>query len=77
MLSEVSGLVLVASGPPTQLHLPPKMKVQQLVAYDSEESIRWTIDNVLANPANLTSFYIGIIICTSLGGDLPPWSVWS
>ena len=69
MLSKVRGLVLVAPAPPTSLDLPAEMKAQQQVAYESEESVRWTVDNVLANTANLTALDIDMIVRDSLVGN--------
>lgn len=69
MLSKVRGLVLVAPAPPTSLDLPAEMKAQQQVAYESEESVRWTVDNVLANTVNLTALDIDMIVRDSLAGN--------
>ncbi|KAJ5197888.1 Alpha/Beta hydrolase protein [Penicillium cinerascens] len=48
---------------------PAEMKAQQQVAYESEESVRWTVDNVLANTANLTALDIDMIVRDSLAGN--------
>jgi pimeloyl-ACP methyl ester carboxylesterase len=72
----VNGLVLIAPAPPTSLNLPSEMKAQQQVAYESEESIRWTIQNVLSNPAKLTISDIEMITLDSLGGSSLAKKAW-
>lgn len=69
ILKLVKGLVLVAPAPPTSLNLPSEMRIQQQIAYESAESIRWTVENVLANVELLDSSDIDMIIRDSLGGS--------
>ena len=45
----VTGLHLLAPAPPTPLVLPEEMRSQQLTAYSSFESARWTIANILTH----------------------------
>ncbi|KAL4891031.1 Alpha/Beta hydrolase protein [Aspergillus ambiguus] len=66
---ELRGLVLVAPAPPGTLDLPPEMKEQQKVAYASEESIYWTVTNVLAKPENLGEKDIDLVVRDSLVGN--------
>lgn len=63
------GLVLLTPAPPTALDLSPEMKAQQEVAYENEQSIRWTVENVLANPENLSKDDIELVIHDSLQGN--------
>jgi pimeloyl-ACP methyl ester carboxylesterase len=72
----VNGLVLIAPAPPTSLNLPSEMKAQQQVAYESEESIRWTIQNVLSNPAKLTISDMEMITLDSFGGSSLAKKAW-
>jgi pimeloyl-ACP methyl ester carboxylesterase len=72
----VNDLVLIAPAPPTSLNLPSEMKAQQQGAYESEESIRWTIQNVLSNPAKLTISDIEMITLDSLGGSSLAKKAW-
>ncbi|KAK4939812.1 hypothetical protein LTR10_019985 [Elasticomyces elasticus] len=65
----IKGLVLVAPAPPTALVLPPDMAEQQKHAYDTKESITWTIQNVLANPGKLTEMDLDILVKDSLLGE--------
>ena len=44
---EITGLLLLAPAPPTPLILPVHMKEQQLIAYSTLESAKWTMQNVL------------------------------
>ncbi|KAF7596491.1 hypothetical protein BBP40_001363 [Aspergillus hancockii] len=69
LLQELKGLVLVAPAPPTALDLPPKMKEQQKEAYSTAQSVRWTVENVLAEPKNLTEQDIETVIQDSLSGN--------
>lgn len=48
------GLVLIAPPPPVALEPPSELKEQQKVVYQSEQSIRWTVENVLSNPDRLS-----------------------
>jgi pimeloyl-ACP methyl ester carboxylesterase len=65
----VKGLVLVAPSPPTPLVLPPDMSEQQRQAYNSEESIRWTAENVLSSKESLTGDDFSIILRDSSKGN--------
>ncbi|KAB8228944.1 alpha/beta fold hydrolase [Aspergillus alliaceus] len=69
LLQELKGLVLVAPAPPTALSLPPEMKEQQKVAYETKESVRWTVENVLSNPERLSEADIELVIHDSLSGN--------
>lgn len=70
------GLVLVGPAPPTALNLPPDMKAQQIRAYESEDSVRWTVDNVLANPGKLSESDIDLVVRDSLVGNRLARSAW-
>ncbi|KAJ5153357.1 Alpha/Beta hydrolase protein [Penicillium canariense] len=63
----LKGLVLVGPAPPSSLHLPPEIEAQG--AYESEASIRWTVDNVLANPEKLSEFDVNLVVRHSLAGN--------
>lgn len=76
ILHLVKRLVLIAPAPPTPLELPSEMKAQQLVAYESPESIRWTVENVLANPERLDSSDIDLLVQCSLSGDVFAKKAW-
>ncbi|KAL4969890.1 alpha/beta fold hydrolase [Aspergillus stella-maris] len=76
LLNSFKGLVLVAPAPPTALVLPPEMREKQNAAYDSEESIRWTVKNVLSNPENLAESDMDIIIRDSLAGNPLAKAAW-
>jgi pimeloyl-ACP methyl ester carboxylesterase len=67
--SKILGLILLAPAPPTSLDLPPDMKAQQQVAYESKDSVLYTLLNVLAKPANLTESDIEMVVRDSLAGD--------
>ncbi|KAJ5184016.1 alpha/beta hydrolase [Penicillium capsulatum] len=69
LLNKVRGLVLVAPAPPTPTELPSEMQAQQQAAYQSEESARWTVHNVLSNAANLSSVDIDMLVRGSFGGN--------
>ena len=75
-LKELKGLVLVAPAPPTSLDLPPEMKAQQAVAYETEQSIRWTLENVLAKPENLTEQDMKLVVHDSLSGNQLAKKAW-
>ncbi|KAB8223460.1 Alpha/Beta hydrolase protein [Aspergillus novoparasiticus] len=76
LLRELRGLVLIAPAPPTTLNLPPEMKEQQKVAYETKESVRWTVENVLANPKNLGEDDIELVIQDSLSGSKLAKEAW-
>lgn len=69
-LALVKGLVLVAPSPPTPLVLPPDMTEQQRWAYDSEESIRWTAENMLSSKDSLTEDDFSVIVRDSSKGSI-------
>ncbi|KAE8135389.1 Alpha/Beta hydrolase protein [Aspergillus pseudotamarii] len=76
LLQEIKGLILVAPAPPTALSLPPEMKEQQKLAYETKESVRWTVENVLANPKNLSEDDIELVIHDSLSGNKLAKEAW-
>ncbi|KAJ5093407.1 Alpha/Beta hydrolase protein [Penicillium angulare] len=69
LIAAFKGLVLVAPAAPASLDLPLEMKAQQQVAYNSDESIRWTVENVLANAERLSAFDKDLIVRDSLSGN--------
>ncbi|KAJ5594105.1 Alpha/Beta hydrolase protein [Penicillium hispanicum] len=69
LLGLLKGLVLVAPAAPTTLDLPPDIKAHQQVAYESKESVRWNVENVLANTGRLHGSDIDQIIKDSLAGN--------
>ncbi|OCL11345.1 putative alpha/beta hydrolase [Glonium stellatum] len=70
------GIVLIAPAPPTPFALPEEMREQQIHAYDSVESISWTISNVLAEPKNLSSEDFNILCEDSWKGDRWAKAAW-
>lgn len=72
----LKGLALVAPAPLAALNLPPEMKAQQLLAYESEDSVRWTVNNVLANPKKITEPDINLVIRDSLSGNSFAKAAW-
>ncbi|PIG79910.1 alpha/beta hydrolase [Aspergillus arachidicola] len=76
LLRELRGLVLIAPAPPTALSLPPEMKEQQKVAYETKESVRWTVDNVLANPKSLSEKDLELVVHDSLSGNKLAKEAW-
>ncbi|KAE8377085.1 Alpha/Beta hydrolase protein [Aspergillus bertholletiae] len=76
LLRELKGLVLVAPAPPTALTLPPEMKEQQRSAYETEESVRWTVENVLSNSRNLNEDDIQLVIHDSLSANKLAKEAW-
>ncbi|PLB54855.1 putative alpha/beta hydrolase [Aspergillus steynii IBT 23096] len=76
LLQQLRGLVLVAPAPPTSLELPSEMKDQQKVAYQNEKSIRWTVENVLANAHKLSEQDMDLIIRVSLSGNQLAKEAW-
>jgi pimeloyl-ACP methyl ester carboxylesterase len=67
ILGLIKGLVLVAPAPPTPLVLPPEMSKEQQRAYDTAESVRWTVANVLSTP--LAEDEVSAIVRDSLAGS--------
>ena len=65
----LKGMVLVGPAPPGPLALPPEMREQQSHAYDSEESVRWTVENVLAEAHNLSEADMRLVVNDSLAGN--------
>ncbi|KAE8327716.1 Alpha/Beta hydrolase protein [Aspergillus sergii] len=76
LLRELKGLVLIAPAPPTALSLPPEMKEQQKVAYETKESVRWTVENVLAEPKNLSEDDLELVVRDSLSGSKLAKEAW-
>ncbi|KAH8917478.1 alpha/beta-hydrolase [Atractiella rhizophila] len=48
-LPPLRGIVLLAPAPPTPLVLPVEMREQQSHAYETRETVEWTVRNVLAS----------------------------
>ncbi|KAF4164380.1 hypothetical protein CNMCM6936_009316 [Aspergillus lentulus] len=76
LLNCLRGLVLVAPAPPTPLLLPPEMQEQQKAAYESAESVRWSVSHVLANPENLDEKDIEMVVRDSLQGNQLAKGAW-
>lgn len=76
LLKLLRGFVLVAPAPPTTLVLPPDMKEQQKVAYESADSVRWTVTNVLADVQNLDHDDVELIVRDSLRGTRLAKEAW-
>lgn len=76
LLQHLNGLVLVAPAPPTPLLLPPEMREQQKAAYESAESVRWSVNNVLTNPENLNQEDMEMVIRDSLRGNEAAKTAW-
>lgn len=76
LLPKIRGLILIAPAPPTPVNLPPEMKAQQQVAYESEKSVREIVNYVLAKPANLTESDIDMIVHDSLAGNSLAKNAW-
>lgn len=74
--SGLRGMVLIAPAPPTPFALPEEMREQQIHAYDSAESISWTISNVLAEPKNLSSEDFDILCEDSSKGNRWAKAAW-
>ncbi|GLB45726.1 putative serine aminopeptidase, S33 [Lyophyllum shimeji] len=73
---QLRGLVLVAPAPPGPLDLPDEMKEQQKAAYASEQSVRWTVENVLARSENLSEEDIRLVVHDSLSGNQLAKEAW-
>jgi pimeloyl-ACP methyl ester carboxylesterase len=76
LLNQLNGLVLLAPAPPTPLLLPPEMTEQQATAYESGESVRWTVSNVLANTENLDEKDMEMVVRDSLRGNQAAKTAW-
>ncbi|KAK1144222.1 hypothetical protein N8T08_005635 [Aspergillus melleus] len=76
LLQKLKGLLLVAPAPPGALELPSEMKDQQKVAYQSEQSIRWTVENVLAQADRLSEHDIDLIVRSSMSGHTLAKEAW-
>lgn len=72
----LNGLVLIGPAPPAALNLPLEMKGQQLLAYESEDSVRWTVNNVLATPDKLSESDMNLVVRDCLVGNQFAKSAW-
>ena len=63
------GMVLLCPAPPGSLVLPWEQREQQSRAYDTRDSARWTAENVLAEPDNLSEADMELIVRDSLAGN--------
>ncbi|KAH8428370.1 uncharacterized protein LDX57_006071 [Aspergillus melleus] len=52
------------------------MKDQQKVAYQNQQSIRWTVENVLAQASRLSEHDIDLVVRDSLGGHQLAKEAW-
>ncbi|KAL6229507.1 hypothetical protein BDW75DRAFT_97523 [Aspergillus navahoensis] len=69
LLERLKGLVLVAPAPPTALELPGEMKEQQRAAYETQSSVRWTVENILARVDRLSQKDLECLVHDSLAGN--------
>ncbi|KAL4908687.1 hypothetical protein BDW74DRAFT_175369 [Aspergillus multicolor] len=76
LLEQLKGFVLVAPAPPTPLILPPELKQQQKVAYETESSVRWTVENVLANRDRLSEKDLEGVVRDSLSSNALAKAAW-
>ncbi|KAL3490070.1 Alpha/Beta hydrolase protein [Aspergillus germanicus] len=76
LLRALRGIVLVAPAPPTALVLPAEMKEKQKGAYETAESVRWTVTNVLAKAENLNETDLDTVIRDSLSGNPLAKTAW-
>jgi pimeloyl-ACP methyl ester carboxylesterase len=76
LLNCLRGLVLVAPAHPTPLLLPPEMQEQQKAAYETAESVRWSVNHTLANPENLDEKDSEMVVRDSLQGSQLAKSAW-
>ncbi|KAL4953469.1 Alpha/Beta hydrolase protein [Aspergillus filifer] len=76
LLNSLMGFVLVAPAPPTALTLPPEMSEQQKAAYNSEESVCWTVANILSDSKNLAEGDMENIVRDSLAGNSLAKAAW-
>ena len=65
---DLKGMMFVAPAPPSPLVLPDEMREQQVHAYDSAESVEWTVTNVLSRREMLTREDIEFAILDGLAG---------
>jgi len=63
------GMVLLGPASPGSCLLPREIREQQSRAYDSEKSVRWTVENVLAEADNLSEADMELIVSDSLAGN--------
>ncbi|KAG2026581.1 hypothetical protein GB937_001362 [Aspergillus fischeri] len=76
LLNRLRGVVLVAPAPPTPLLLPPEVREQQEAAYETAESVRWSVNHVLANPENLDEKDIEMVVRDSWRGNQLAKTAW-
>lgn len=72
----LKGLILVAPTPLTGRIVSDKRKTEQLAACESEEAVRWTLTNVLANPALLSDSDVELVVRDVLDTDQPAKRAW-
>ena len=65
----LKGMVLIGPAPPGSLALPPEMREQQSHAYDSQESVQWAVEHVLAEAHNLSEADTELVVSDSLAGN--------
>jgi pimeloyl-ACP methyl ester carboxylesterase len=73
---DLKGMAFVAPAPPTPLVLPKEMRDQQVHAYDSDESVKFTVTNILSSREMLTDEDISIAVEDGLAGSKPAKEAW-
>ncbi|KAL4986485.1 Alpha/Beta hydrolase protein [Aspergillus falconensis] len=76
LLEQLHGFVLIAPAPPTELILPASMQQQQKAAYETEGSVRWTVENILANANHLLEKDLELVVRDSLSGNPQAKTAW-
>ena len=72
----LKGMVFVAPAPPSPLVLPLEMREQQVHAYDSVESVEFTVTNILSSRGLLTAEDILFTVEDSLAGSKQAKEAW-
>ncbi|RHZ44347.1 alpha/beta fold hydrolase [Aspergillus thermomutatus] len=76
LLHRLKGLVLIAPAPPTPLLPDPERREQQKTAYATAQSVRWSVQHILAHPDNLQQEDIDMVIRDSLQGNQLAKTAW-
>lgn len=73
---ELKGMALIAPAPPSPLILPQEMQDQQVHAYDTAESVEYTVTNILSSREKLTDEDISIAVEDGLAGSSTAKGAW-
>lgn len=70
------GIMLISPPPFGPWTLPPQLQERQRRSYESKETVRWSIENMLSEPHNLSRSDVALVVRDSLAGTEAAKAAW-